>query len=88
MRRVMIRSTLYRGEFMQGVRPGVAEQRSYYRLQYRQMVESLAAIAQKTENCQSNATGSTDSGDDRFADIHGLLMRSLPPRETRRVKSL
>jgi LuxR family maltose regulon positive regulatory protein len=71
---------LYRGEFMQGsYDPWVDEQRSYYRLQYLQLLESLAAIAQKTENWfKATQLAQQILRDDPFReDIHCLLMRSL-----------
>jgi len=71
---------LYRGEFMQGsYDPWVDEQRSYYRLQYLQLLESLAAIAQKTENWfKATQLAQQILRDDPFReDIHCLLMRAL-----------
>jgi two-component SAPR family response regulator len=71
---------LYRGEFMQGsYEPWVDEQRSYYRLQYLQLLESLAMIAQKTENWfKATQLAQQILRDDPFReDIHCLLMRSL-----------
>jgi DNA-binding SARP family transcriptional activator len=71
---------LYRGEFMQGsYDPWVDEQRSYYRLQYLQLLESLAAIAQKTENWfKATQLAQQILRDDAFReDIHCLLMRAL-----------
>jgi ATP/maltotriose-dependent transcriptional regulator MalT/two-component SAPR family response regulator len=71
---------LYRGEFMQGSYDSwVDEQRSYYRLQYLQLLESLAALAQKTENWFKAAQLAQQIlHDDPFReDIHCLLMRAL-----------
>ena len=72
--------TLYRGEFMQGsYDPWVDEQRSYYRLQYLHLLESLAAIAQKTDNWfKATQLAQQILRDDPFReDIHCLLMRAL-----------
>lgn len=74
---------LYRGEFMQGsYEPWVEEQRSYYRLQYLQLLESLAAIAQKTEDWfkVSQLTQQILRDDPFREDIHCLLMRALAAR--------
>lgn len=71
---------LYRGEFMQGgYDPWVDEQRSYYRLQYLQLLESLAGIAQKAEDWFKAAQLAHQIlRDDPFReDIHCLLMRAL-----------
>ena len=74
---------LYRGEFMQGsYEPWVDEQRSYYRLQYLQLLESLAGIAQKTEDWfKVTQLAQQILRDDPFReDIHCLLMRALAAR--------
>jgi DNA-binding SARP family transcriptional activator len=57
----------------------VDEQRSYYRLQYLQLLESLAAIAQKTDNWfKATQLAQQILRDDPFReDIHCLLMRAL-----------
>jgi LuxR family maltose regulon positive regulatory protein len=71
---------LYRGEFMQGsYDPWVDEQRAYYRLQYLQLLESLATIAQKTEDWfKATQLAQQILRDDPFReDIHCLLMRAL-----------
>jgi LuxR family maltose regulon positive regulatory protein len=70
---------LYRGEFMQGsYDPWVEEQRSYYRKQYLQLLESLAKVAQKTEDWfKSTQLAQQILHDDPFReDIHCLLMRA------------
>lgn len=71
---------LYRGEFMQGsYDPWVDEQRSYYRLQYLQLLESLGVIAQKNENWfEATKLFQQILHDDPFReDIYCLLMRAL-----------
>ena len=72
--------SLYRGEFMQGsYDPWVDEQRSYYRLQYLQLLESLAGIAKETEDWfKATQLAQRILRDDPFReDIHCLLMRAL-----------
>src|SRR6185436_5759619 len=71
---------LYRGEFMQGsYDTWVDEQRTYYRLQYLQLLESLAGVAQKLEDWFKAAQlAQLILRDDPFReDIHCLLMRAL-----------
>lgn len=71
---------LYRGDFMQGsYDPWVEEQRSYYRLQYLQLLESLAGVAQKLEDWfKATQLAQLILRDDPFReDIHCLLMRAL-----------
>jgi LuxR family maltose regulon positive regulatory protein len=71
--------TIYRGEFMQGsYDEWVEEQRSYYREQYLRMLESLAAVAQKTEDwSRSLKLAQQILRDDPFReDIHCLMMRA------------
>jgi LuxR family maltose regulon positive regulatory protein len=70
---------VYRGEFMQGsYDEWVEEQRSYYREQYLRMLESLAAVAQKTEDwLRSLKLAQQILHDDPFReDIHCLIMRA------------
>ncbi len=71
---------LYRGEFMQGsYDTWVEEQRSYYRLQYLQLLESLAGVAQKLEDWfKATQLAQLILRDDPFReDMHCLLMRAL-----------
>ena len=68
---------LYRGEFMQGsYDPWAEEQRSYYRKQYLQLLESLVGVAQKMEDWfKSMQLAQQILDDDPFReDIHCLLM--------------
>ena len=70
---------IYRGEFMQGsYDEWVEEQRAYYREQYLRMLESLAAVAQKTEDwSRSLKLAQQILRDDAFReDIHCLIMRA------------
>lgn len=70
---------LYRGEFMQGSYDDwVAEQRSYYRKQYLQLIESLARVAQNVGDWfKSIQLAHQILRDDPFReDIHCLLMRA------------
>jgi ATP/maltotriose-dependent transcriptional regulator MalT/DNA-binding SARP family transcriptional activator len=70
---------LYRGEFMQGSYDAWAdEQRSFYRKQYLQLIESLASIAQQTGDWfKSINLAQKILQDDPFReDIHCLLMRA------------
>jgi LuxR family maltose regulon positive regulatory protein len=70
---------LYRGEFMQGsYDPWVEEQRSYYRRQYLQLIESLAGVAEKMGDWfKATQLAQQILHDDPFReDIHCLLMRS------------
>jgi LuxR family maltose regulon positive regulatory protein len=70
---------LYRGEFMQGsYDPWAEEQRSYYRKQYLQLLESLVSVAQKMEDWfKSTQLAQQILHDDPFReDIHCLLMRA------------
>jgi ATP/maltotriose-dependent transcriptional regulator MalT/DNA-binding SARP family transcriptional activator len=70
---------LYRGEFMQGSYDAwVDEQRSYYRKQYLQLIESLARVAQNVGDWfKSIQLAHQILQDDPFReDIHCLLMRA------------
>lgn len=70
---------IYRGEFMQGSYDAwVDEQRSYYRKQYLQLIESLARVAQQTGDWfKSIHLAQQILQDDPFReDIHCLLMRA------------
>jgi LuxR family transcriptional regulator, maltose regulon positive regulatory protein len=70
---------LYRGEFMQGSYDDwVEEQRTYYREQYLRMLESLAAVAQKTEDWQRSLDLAQQIlHEDPFReDIHCMAMRA------------
>jgi ATP/maltotriose-dependent transcriptional regulator MalT/DNA-binding SARP family transcriptional activator len=69
---------LYRGEFMQGSYDSwVEEQRSYYNKQHLRLLESLAAVAEKTKDWdRAMQLGQRIIQDDPFReDIHCLLMR-------------
>jgi len=70
---------LYRGEFMQGSYDSwVDEQRSYYNKQHLRLLESLAAVAEKTRDWdRAMQLGQRIIQDDPFReDIHCLLMRA------------
>jgi LuxR family maltose regulon positive regulatory protein len=70
---------LYRGEFMQGsYDTWVDEQRIYYSKQYLQLLESLAAVAEKMKDwSRSMQLAQRILQEDPFReDIHCLLMRS------------
>jgi len=70
---------LYRGEFMQGsYDTWVDEQRIYYSKQYLQVLESLAAVAEKMKDwSRSMQLAQRILQEDPFReDIHCLLMRS------------
>jgi LuxR family transcriptional regulator, maltose regulon positive regulatory protein len=70
---------LYRGEFMQGTYDEwVEEQRSYYREQYLRLLESLAAVAQKTEDwARSLHLAQQILREDPYReDVHCMIMRS------------
>ena len=70
---------LYRGEFMQGSYDDwVEEQRTYYREQYLRILESLAAVAQKTEDWSrvQDLTQQILREDPFREDIHCLMMRA------------
>ncbi|MBD0372059.1 MAG: tetratricopeptide repeat protein [Pyrinomonadaceae bacterium] len=71
--------TLYRGEFMQGSYDDwVEEQRTYYREQYLRILESLAAVAQKTEDWPRvlDLTQQILREDPFREDIHCMIMRA------------
>jgi LuxR family transcriptional regulator, maltose regulon positive regulatory protein len=70
---------LYRGEFMQGSYDvWVEEQRSYYNKQHLRLLESLAAVAEKTKDWdRAMQLAQRIIQDDPFReDIHCLLMRA------------
>jgi len=70
---------IYRGEFMQGSYDAWAdEQRSYYRKQYLQLIESLARVAQSVGDWFKSIQFSHQIlQDDPFReDIHSMLMRA------------
>jgi LuxR family maltose regulon positive regulatory protein len=70
---------LYRGEFMQGSYDDwVEEQRTYYREQYLRLLESLAAVAQKSEDWPRvlNLTQQILREDPFREDIHCMIMRA------------
>jgi len=70
---------LYRGEFMQGTYDEwVEEQRSYYREQYLRLLESLAAVAQKTEDwTRSLHLAQQILREDPYReDVHCMIMRA------------
>ncbi len=70
---------LYRGEFIQGsYEPWVEEQRAYYREQFLRVLESLAGVAQKTDDWQrSLQLAKRILHEDQFReDIHCLVMRA------------
>lgn len=70
---------LYRGEFMQGSYDSwVEEQRSYYRRQYLQLLESVAVVAQNNRDWfKATQLAQQILSDDPFReDIHCLLMRA------------
>ena len=70
---------LYRGDFMQGTYDDwVEEQRSYYREQYLRLLESLAAVAQKTEDwTRSLHLAQQILRDDPYReDVHCMIMRA------------
>jgi ATP/maltotriose-dependent transcriptional regulator MalT/two-component SAPR family response regulator len=70
---------IYRGEFMQGsYDEWVDEQRSYYREQHLRILESLAAVAQKTEDwTRSLQLAQEILRDDPYReDVHCMIMRA------------
>jgi len=70
---------LYRGDFMQGSYDDwVEEQRSYYREQHLRLLESLAAVAQKTEDwSRSLHLAQEILRDDPYReDVHIMMMRA------------
>ncbi len=70
---------LYRGDFMQGSYDDwVEEQRSYYREQHLRLLESLAAVAQKTEDwSRSLHLAQEILRDDPYReDVHIMIMRA------------
>ena len=70
---------LYRGDFMQGsYDEWVDEQRAYYRQQYLRLLETLAGVAQKSEEwTRSLELGQRILRDDAFReDVHCMIMRA------------
>ena len=70
---------IYRGDFMQGAYDDwVEEQRSYYREQYLRLLETLAAVAQKTGDwARSLQLAQQILRDDPFReDVHCMIMRA------------
>src|SRR5437868_1287001 len=70
---------LYRGDFMQGsYEAWVDDQRAYYREQHLRMLESLAAVAEKTQEfVRAMDLAQRILRDDPFReDIHCLIMRA------------
>jgi DNA-binding SARP family transcriptional activator len=70
---------IYRGDFMQGSYDDwVEEQRSYYREQYLRLLETLALVAQKTNDwARSLQLAQQILRDDPFReDVHCMIMRA------------
>ena len=72
------RAGSHRGEFMQGLRALVEEQRTYYREQYLRLLEALAGVAQAADDWPKvMQLAQLIIRDDQFReDIHCMIMKA------------